>query len=75
MNACIDCKHFNAGNDNQVYNPHQPYGRPEPQCGHPGATSRDVIYGRALCQSERSEMNKKGCGPKGKLWEPKSAGK
>ena len=74
VKTCISCAHCKgSGDENQVYNPHvaQPFRRPDPECAHPKAKTRDPIYGRTLCHNERNETNKKGCGPKGKLWEPK----
>ena len=69
MNACIDCKHF-KGVEAEPYNPHSLPLRPNnPECGHPQAVTRDLIYGKALCQNERA--SNKGCGKAGKLWEPK----
>lgn len=72
IKTCVTCQFFRGVDENQVYNPHAfDTRRPEPQCEHPKARTRDPIYGRTLCHNERSEVNKKGCGVKGKLWEPK----
>ena len=76
VRTCVSCIHFKGQEMNEVYNPHapNPFRRPEPECEHPRAKTRDPIYGRTLCHNERSEVNKKGCGPKGKLWEPRKKG-
>lgn len=65
VRACVACKQF-KGLDAEPYLAHvQP--SQEPQCMHPKAATRDLIYGKALCRQERA--SKKGCGPKGTLWE------
>lgn len=73
VKTCVGCLHSKGADENQIYNPHAPamFRRPELECGHPKAMTRDPVYGKTLCYTERSEVNKKGCGPKGKLWEPR----
>lgn len=71
MNVCSECKWF-KGLENEVYNPYQMKSSPQPECLHPDAHSRDLIYGRAFCANERDDN--KGCGKQGKLWEKKSNG-
>lgn len=67
VKTCVSCKHF-GGPDAEVYGiPRTPVG---PECKHPGAVSRDMIFGKAYCQSER--QTNKGCGKQGKLWVSKS---
>ena len=65
VRTCAECKHFKGAPD--YY--HMQQVRQEPQCGHPKAVSRELIYGMAMCRNERA--TKKGCGPLGKLWESK----
>lgn len=73
VRTCVSCAYFKGQETNEIYNPHMPaqFRRPEVECTHPKAKTRDPIYGRTICALERSEANKKGCGPKGKLWELK----
>lgn len=69
VKTCISCLHF-VGQENEIYNPHMRPGISQgPECKHPAAQSRDPIYGKALCLNERA--TNKGCGKKGRLWEPK----
>ncbi len=67
VRACVNCKHFKGLEAEpylaQIKNTHQP------ECQHPKAASRDLIYGRAYCVQERA--SKRGCGQKGILWEPR----
>lgn len=51
----------------------QPRGVQNPECKHPQAASRDLIYGKAYCANEREMKGNKGCGKQGKLWEAKEA--
>lgn len=67
IKACVDCKHF-MGQQAQPYLGPVTVQSP-PECRHPEAASRDMIYGKALCQNERND--KKGCGKQGRLWTPK----
>lgn len=62
VKTCADCKYFKGPQD--YY--HMQQVRQEPQCEHPKAVSRELIYGMAICRTERN--TKKGCGPQGKLW-------
>ena len=75
VKACVDCKHIGDA----AAEPYMPHGNPHgfamhvnkgPECNHPNAKTRDLVYGKAFCINERN--NNKGCGKKGKLWEPKS---
>lgn len=67
VRACVACRHF-KGLEAEPYLAHvQP--RQQPECMNPRAATRDLIYGKAYCQQERS--SKKGCGQQGKLWEAK----
>ena len=71
MKACVECKHFKGAQANQAYQPHLPQREAQPECLHPEASSRDMIYGKAFCHTERTAT--KGCGKQGKLWQPKAA--
>jgi hypothetical protein len=66
IKACIECQHFKAADN--LYTPHAPRRESQPECLHPQAASRDLVYGKALCYNERAAN--KGCGKQGKLWEP-----
>lgn len=68
IRTCIACKHY-KGPENIYVAQMQLPSRDQPQCAHPKAASRDMIYGRCFCTAERN--NNKGCGKKGKFWEPK----
>lgn len=76
VRTCIGCEHFGgATQDAEPYNPH---GIPVqvqrgPQCNHPKAASRDLVFGRAFCHNERNAT--RGCGKQGKLWEAKKNAK
>lgn len=68
VRTCVGCKH------GQV--PIWMYGQPKPQeaeCKHPEAVTRELVYGKAMCNQERNVQGSKGCGPKGRLWEAKPA--
>lgn len=65
VKTCATCKYFKGPQDYH----HMQQMRQEPQCEHPKAISRDLIYGHALCRVERTQ--KRGCGQQGKLWESK----
>lgn len=67
VKACVQCKYFKGATNE--YMAQMTQHRDDPTCEHPRAASRDVIYGKAFCRNERN--NKKGCGPKGALWESK----
>jgi hypothetical protein len=77
VKTCVNCKSFRGGQDAQVYYPHaDPHGFTRsvnngPECGHPKAATRDLVFGKAFCLNERN--SKKGCGKQGKLWEAKTA--
>lgn len=68
VKTCVSCQHF-KGPVNLYMQQMQIPSRDAPTCEHPNAVSRDPIYGRAFCQTERN--SKRGCGPSGKLWEQK----
>lgn len=63
--ACVQCRHFKGQEAEPYLGAMQP--RNEPECAHPKAATRDLIYGKAMCRQERN--NNKGCGKQGKLWE------
>ncbi len=65
VRACVACRHF-KGLEAEPYLA-QYQRTPQPECQHPKAATRDLIYGKALCHQERA--SKKGCGQQGKLWE------
>lgn len=67
MNICAECRHF-KGDGNEVYMAQLKSEKPQPECLHPGAKTRDPIYGKCYCQTERN-MGK--CGKSGKLFEAK----
>lgn len=67
MKICSECEHF-KGDQAQVYMAQLNNSRPQPECTHPDAKTRDPIYGKCFCQNERN-MGK--CGKSGKLWEPR----
>ena len=67
VRACVACKHF-KGLEAEPYLA-QIQARDKPECKHPKAATRDLIYGIAYCHQERA--SKKGCGTTGKLWEPR----
>lgn len=71
VRACVECKHFKGAEN--VYHAQMQKIHSEPECGHPSANSRDMIYGKALCANERND--KKGCGKQGKLWESRNSAK
>lgn len=67
VRTCVSCAYF-KGQENEIYNPHAPQRTAQgPECTHPRASSRDMVYGKAFCLNERN--SNKGCGRKGKLWE------
>ena len=74
VRTCVSCKHF-SGQEAQHYYPHpDPHGlvrevNKGPECKHPGAVTRDMVFGKAFCINERN--NNKGCSKQGKLWETK----
>lgn len=70
VRACVDCKHFKGIEAEPYLAQVQP--KQKPECQNPRAASRELIYGKAFCENERN--NNKGCGRKGKLWEPKKKG-
>lgn len=66
MNICTDCKYFKQEGMGIMV-------EADPKmalCMHPKAATRDMIYGRAFCQTERGASGK-ACGRTGKLWEKK----
>lgn len=75
VKTCVGCKHVGDA----PAEPYMPHGNPHgfalqvnkgPECGHPKAVTRDLVYGKAFCINER--QSKQGCGKQGKLWEPKN---
>ena len=67
VRTCISCEHMKEVQA-EVYNPHARRSPSQgPECNHPKAHSRDMIYGKAFCINERNDN--KGCGKQGKLWE------
>lgn len=69
VRTCVTCKHF-KGPESIYAQQMQLPNRDQPTCEHPKAASRDLIYGRCFCTTERN--SKRGCGQKGKFWEQKS---
>lgn len=69
VKTCVSCSSFEGPTTLYMQQMQLP-SRDSPTCKHPKAATRDPIYGRAFCQNER--QSKKGCGPKGKLWEKKT---
>lgn len=67
VKTCVSCKHFQGPQD--VYTAQMTMQKEPPLCTHPSAASRDMIYGKAFCHTERAD--KKGCGKQGKLWASK----
>ena len=64
VKACAACKWF-KGPEN-AYVAQMTMQREEAQCEHPNAASKDLIYGKTFCRTER--QTSRGCGKKGKLW-------
>lgn len=77
VKTCVGCTHIGEQGA-EPYNPHpNPHGFAQqvnkgPECRHPKAVTRDLVFGKAYCINERN--NNKGCGKHGKLWEAKTAG-
>lgn len=68
VRTCVSCAHFKGQREAEPYLGHlQP--KQDAECLHPQAVTRELIYGKALCQNERA--GNKGCGKKGALWEPR----
>jgi hypothetical protein len=65
VKACATCKYF-VGPQNE-YTAAMTLRPEEPRCEHPEAHTKDLIYGKTMCRNERN--SKKGCGPKGRLWD------
>ena len=64
MRVCIEFKWYKGVQA-------QPYLGPvtvesQPECEHPDAVTRDMVYGKCRCINERNSP--KGCGKTGKLW-------
>jgi hypothetical protein len=68
IRTCASCKHFKGPENLYVAHMQLP-NRDSPTCEHPKAASRDMIYGKAFCVTER--QTQKGCGKKGRLWDSK----
>lgn len=66
IRTCISCAHFKGAENIYPVQPQQ-----NPECTHPKAASRDLLYGKAFCANERNTQ--KGCGKKGKLWASKES--
>lgn len=73
VRTCVTCKHFKGPENHYVAQMTPGPMDRSPQCAHPKAASRDMIYGKAYCTMER--QSKKGCGQKGVLWESKDGAK
>lgn len=78
IRTCVTCSHIGE-QPPEAYNPHaDPHGFTRqvnrgPECKSPAAITRDLVFGKAFCINERN--NNKGCGKKGKLWEPRTDAK
>lgn len=71
VKTCVSCAKF-GGPEAEPY-PVRMQSDAGPECKHPEARTRDLVYGKAFCRKERNDT--KGCGPKGRLWVSKDSAK
>lgn len=71
VRTCVSCRYFKGAEN--LYMAQMMPNRDEPTCEHPQAVSRDPIYGKAFCRTERN--TNKGCGKKGRLWDSRTTEK